>query len=145
MQLDYYDPVIPEEYLNQTEPKAESTEHYNEYAELFERLDKSEFRSKFKLDDKDIQMIKEKGMDVIRSHAVDFMQKRLAPAVIPNDVKQTPMRGHPVFKAQHATACCCRGCLYKWHHIPAGVELTQEQQGYVVNVLMEWIGKKYHQ
>lgn len=90
-------------------------------------------------------MINEKGMDVIRSHAVDFVQKSLAPAVIPNDGKQTPMRGHPVFKAQHATVCCCRGCLYKWHHIPAGVELTEEQQGYVVNVLMEWIWKKYHQ
>lgn len=144
-QFEYYEPVIPEEYLHPIEPKAEPTEHYNEYAELFGRLDKSEFRSKFKLDDKDIQMINEKGMDVIRSHAVDFVQKRLAPAVIPNDRKQTPMRGHPVFKAQHATACCCRGCLSKWHHIPAGVELTQEQQEYVVNVLMEWIGKKYHQ
>ena len=121
--------------------QGEPTEHYNEYSELFGRLDKSEFRSKFKLDDKDIHVINEKGMGVIRLHAVDFVQKRLAPEVIPNDGKQTPMRGHPVFKAHHATACCCRGCLYKWHHIPAGVELTQEQQEYVVNVLMEWIWK----
>lgn len=121
------------------------TEQQREYDALFNRLALSDFRSRFKLDEKDIQMINEKGMDVIRSHAVDFVQKRLAPAVIPNDRKQTPMRGHPVFKAQHATACCCRGCLSKWHHIPAGVELTQEQQEYVVNVLMEWIGKKYHQ
>lgn len=88
-------------------------------------------------------MINEKGMDVIRSYAVDFVQKRFAPAVIFNDGKQTPMRGHPVFEAQHATAFCCSGCLYKWHHIPVGVELTKEQQEYVVNVLMEWIGKKY--
>lgn len=119
------------------------TEQQREYDTLFNRLALSDFRSRFRLDEKDIQMINEKGMDVIRSHAVDFVQKRLAPAVIPNDGKQTPMRGHPVFKAQHATACCCRGCLYKWHHIPAGVELTKEQQEYVVNVLMEWIGKKY--
>lgn len=118
------------------------TEQQREYDALFNRLALSDFRSRFKLDDKDIQMINEKGIDVIRSHAVDFVQKRLAPAVIPNDGKQTPMRGHPVFKAQHATACCCRGCLSKWHHIPAGVELTKEQQEYVVNVLMEWIGKK---
>jgi hypothetical protein len=34
------------------------------------------------------------------------------------------MRGHPVFIAQHATATCCRGCLAKWHDIPAGRALT---------------------
>lgn len=117
------------------------TEQQREFDTLFNRLALSDFRSRFRLDEKDIQMINEKGIDVIRSHAVDFVHKRLAPAVIPNDGKQTPMRGHPVFKAQHATACCCRGCLSKWHHIPAGVELTREQQEYVVNVLMEWIGK----
>lgn len=38
----------------------------------------------------------EKGLPTIRKHAEDFVAKRLAPAVIPNDGKQTPMRGHPV-------------------------------------------------
>ena len=28
-----------------------------------------------------------------------FIAKRIAPADIPNDGKQTPMRGHPVFTA----------------------------------------------
>lgn len=45
-------------------------------------------------------------------HARDFISKRI-PAVILNDGKQTPMKNHPVFIAQHATASCCRGCLYK--------------------------------
>lgn len=40
--------------------------------------------------------------------------------------------GISVFIAQHATACCCRGCLYKWHGIPVGRELTAEEQKYVV-------------
>ena len=109
---------------------------------LFNRLANSEFRSRFKLDDKDRQMISDKGMDVIREHAADFVSKRLAPAYIPNDGKQTPMRGHPAFKAQHATACCCRGCLEKWHGIKAGTELTEEQQAQVVDILMEWIRRK---
>ena len=63
---------------------------------------------------------------------------------IPNDGKQTPMRGHPVFVAQHATATCCRGCLEKWHCIPKGRELTEAEQEYVVNVIMEWIGREIH-
>ena len=52
------------------------------------------------------------------------------------------MRGHPVFIAQHATACCCRKCLEKWHRIPAGRELSAAEQRYVVAVLMAWIGRQ---
>ena len=94
--------------------------------DLFARLAKSDFRSRFHLTKKDKEYISQKGLPTIRRHAEDFIAKRLAPAVIPNDGKQTPMRGHPVFLAQHATGCCCRGCFYKWHHIPAGRELTEQ-------------------
>lgn len=110
--------------------------------DLFARLAKSDFRSRFHLTKKDKEYIAEKGLPTIRRHAEDFIAKRLAPAVIPNDGKQTPMRGHPVFLAQHATGCCCRGCFYKWHHIPAGRELTKEEQQYAVAVLMAWIEKQ---
>jgi hypothetical protein len=106
---------------------------------LFARLAKSDFRSRFHLTKKDKEYIAQKGLPTIRRHAEDFIAKRLAPAVIPNDGKQTPMRGHPVFLAQHATGCCCRGCFYKWHHIPTGRELTKEEQQYAVAVLMAWI------
>ncbi len=109
---------------------------------LFDRLAQSKFRSSFSLKANDIAYVKEKGMDTIRSHARDFVSKRLAPAEPANDGKQTPMKGHPVFIAQHATATCCRGCLEKWHRIPKGAELTAEQQEYVVNVLMEWIRRQ---
>lgn len=110
--------------------------------DLFERLSKSDFRSKFHLSNKDKEYIEEKGLATIRKHAEDFVAKRLAPVYIPNDGKQTPMRGHPVFLAQHATGCCCRGCFAKWHHIPAGRQLTNEGQQYAVTVLMAWIEKQ---
>lgn len=109
---------------------------------LFDRLSKSDFRRRFRLKAQDEAYIRAKGIDTIRQHAADFVRKRLAPAVIPNDGKQTPMRGHPVFIAQHATACCCRGCFAKWHHIPAGRELTAAEQEYAVAVLMEWIRRQ---
>ena len=110
--------------------------------DLFERLSQSAFRSRFHLSKKDKEYIAEKGLATIRKHAEDFVAKRLAPAVIPNDGKQTPMRGHPVYIAQHATGCCCRGCFFKWHHIPAGRQLTEEEQQYAVAVLMTWIEKQ---
>ena len=112
------------------------------YAEILKRLKTSPFRAKFSLDNKDKEYISKKGMDTIESHARDFIKLRLAPAVIENDGKQTPMKGHPVFKAQHACACCCRGCLEKWHKIPKGTELTQKEKDYIVNILMEWIKRE---
>ena len=112
------------------------------YDKLFNALAKSTFRSRFKLKEKDKAYLNQKGFDTIRSHAKDFISKRLAPAEIPNDGKQTPMRGHPVFIAQHATATCCRGCLEKWHKIPKGRVLTEREQEYVVNVIMEWIKRQ---
>ena len=109
---------------------------------LFQRLSQSAFRSRFHLTAKERAYIEEKGMATIRRHAEDFVSKRLAPAAIPNDGKQTPMRGHPVFLAQHATGCCCRGCLSKWHHIQPGHQLSPEEQRYVVAVLMTWIRRQ---
>ncbi len=106
------------------------------------KLSQSDFRAKFRLTAADKKYIKEKGIDTIRKHAEDFIAKRLAPAEIPNHGRQTPMKGHPVFKAQHACACCCRGCLNKWYRVPFGVELTEDQQKRIVNLLMEWIRRQ---
>jgi exodeoxyribonuclease V alpha subunit len=110
--------------------------------EALRKLQASAFRAKFRLSEKDRAYIREKGMDTIRDHARDFVRLRLAPAQIPNDGKQTPMRGHPVFLAQHACACCCRGCLYKWYRIPPGRELTERQQEKIVKLLMAWIERQ---
>lgn len=110
--------------------------------EALKRLEKSDFRAKFRLTEKDKLYISEKGMDTIRKHAEDFVRTRLAPENIPNDGKQTPMRGHPVFVAQHACACCCRKCLNKWYKVPIGTPLTEKQQEKIVNLLMSWIENK---
>lgn len=109
---------------------------------LFYRLSKSKFRSRFHLTNKDKEYVQTKGIDVIRQHAFDFINERLRPCHLVNDGKQTPMRGHPVFIAQHATATCCRGCLFKWHHISQENDLTEEQVNYVVKVIMKWIEKE---
>ena len=106
---------------------------------LFARLQRSTFRSRFRLGAKERQYCIDKGPEIIDSHAADFIAGRLAPAQPKNDGKQTPMRGHPVFIAQHATATCCRGCLEKWHHIPQGLALSADQQRYIVGVIHHWL------
>ena len=113
-----------------------------DHTQLFERLAQSAFRSRFRLSAADRAYIQSRGLATIRQHAATFVAQRLAPAVIANDGRQTPMRGHPVFVAQHATGCCCRGCLYRWYHIAPGHQLSQAEQQYVVSVLMAWIERQ---
>ncbi len=109
---------------------------------LFQRLGQSEFRSSFSLKSNDRNYVREKGMDTVRKHAQDFIAKRLSSAAPANDGRQTPMRGHPVFVAQHATATCCRGCLAKWHGIAEGEALSESEQEYLADVIMEWIRRQ---
>lgn len=106
-------------------------------------LSTSKFRSGFHLRKYMIEYIDDKGMNVILRHAYDFVSVKLKPSFPKNDGKQTPMKGHPVFIAQHACACCCRGCLEKWHHIEKGRELTDHEVNYIVSLLMEWIKREY--
>ncbi|MGM9942322.1 MAG: DUF4186 domain-containing protein [Bulleidia sp.] len=110
--------------------------------QALEKLARSKFRSSFHLNQQQKDYIREKGMDIMESHARDFVRQRLAPADIPNDGKQTPMKGHPVFIAQHATACCCRGCLNKWYKVQKNVALTPVQQEKIVRLIMAWIEKE---
>ena len=106
--------------------------------ELFSALGHSRFRSQFRLSGKEAEYFKQKGMATILEHARDFVMRRLAEANPVNDGKQTPMRNHPVFIAQHATGTCCRKCLEKWHYIPKGKSLTEEQIDYIIEVLKRW-------
>jgi len=107
--------------------------------DIFSSLNKSKFRSSFRLKGRELEYFKSNGIDEILSHARDFINTRLTPADIPNDGKQTPFRNHPVFIAQHATATCCRGCLQKWHGIEKGKRLSNEEVDHVITVIEKWL------
>jgi hypothetical protein len=105
-------------------------------------LKRSKFRSKFKLSQKDREYITAKGLETIKEHTFQFVNTRIAPDFPKNDGKQTPMRGHPVFIAQHATATCCRGCISKWHGIEKGRALNVEEVDFVMALIMGWIERQ---
>ena len=109
--------------------------------ELFAALARSTFRSRFRLGPKETSYLNEKTLAVVLEHGKRFVVERLADAQPKNDGKQTPMRGHPIFIAQHATATCCRGCLAKWHRIPQGQPLTPEEIDYIIAVFERWLQK----
>ncbi len=103
------------------------------------KLHQSKFRSSFKLTKKDKNYLNDKGFSTIEEHAYNFIRTRLSPAFLPNDGKQTPFKGHPVFIAQHATATCCRQCLYKWHKIPPNRNLLPKEERFIVALILEWL------
>ncbi len=102
-------------------------------------LQHSPFRSGFKLSRQDLPFINKKSVEIIRSHAFDFVTSRVAPRYPKNDGKQTPMKNHPVFIAQHATATCCRNCIQKWYGIKKGNALTDPEIHFIINLIMQWI------
>jgi Domain of unknown function (DUF4186) len=122
-----------DESVSASEPKLD---------EVFAALAASPFRQRFRLRGKELEYLRRKGLPVVLEHAADFVEKRLAPASPARDGKQTPMRYHPVFIAQHATATCCRGCLQKWHAIPKGRALEATEKAYVVEVIKTWLARE---
>ena len=107
-----------------------------------ERLAQQPFRARFALRGRERALAETRGPDVIRTHAEQLIRERVAPAQPRKDGKQTPYKGHPVFVAQHATATCCRTCLSKWHDIDKGLDLSDEQIAYVVDVIHRWIARQ---
>ena len=110
-----------------------------DYDQILSALRRSSFRSGFKLAKRYQIYVQEKGLETIRRHAADFIQSRIAPAFPKNDGKQTPMKNHPVFIAQHATGTCCRGCLEKWYGIEKGRALTGAEIDFVIELIMQWV------
>ncbi|MEV6279928.1 DUF4186 domain-containing protein [Nocardia sp. NPDC051832] len=108
-----------------------------------QRIGQHRFRASFRLRGRDRAVVDLRGIAMVRKHAVDLIDRRLAPAEPHNDGRQTPYRGHPVFVAQHATATCCRTCLARWHDIPAGRALDDAERAYVVEAICRWITAQY--
>lgn len=90
-----------------------------------------------------ITYINQNGWNKIENHCRDFIEKRISTYSMEKDGKQTPMKGHPVFVAQHATGTCCRGCLEKWHHIPKNRVLTEREKKFITALIMEWLIREY--
>ena len=114
---------------------------YVQINRLLDGLEKTKFRGSFHLNKKMRDYVIDKGMDVIRKHAYDFVNNRIKIRPV-NDGKQTPMKGHPVFIAQHATGTCCRGCLERIHKISKNKELNSDEIDYIVLVLIMWIKRE---
>jgi hypothetical protein len=107
--------------------------------EAFRILAASSFRRKFRLQGRELAYLQTWGLPHVLKQARELIRKRVAPAEIANDGRQTPWRNHPVFVAQHATGTCCRGCLEKTYGIAKGHALTDEELAHVLAAIERWL------
>jgi hypothetical protein len=107
------------------------------HTDPFLRLRTSHFRRSFFLTEEEKNIVYEHGFEHIREMAYRVVKERLSMPT--SDGSQTPYRGHPVFKAQHATATCCRRCLFKWHRVPRHRHLEGHEVEFIVDMIMRWI------
>lgn len=111
----------------------------SQFDELFARFQRSAFRRKVRLFDREQAYLQRWGLAKVMKDGRKLILERLAPAQPHNDGKQTPWRNHPIFIAQHATATCCRGCLEKWHGLRKGQPLDPSEVDYVLAVIERWL------
>lgn len=110
---------------------------------ILKRLERSRFRNSFKLGDKDRAYVRQRGIAKIRQHALEFIEQRIK-VRLKNDGRQTPLSGHPVFKAMHGTATCCRNCLKRWHGVDKDKALNDRELDYFTELIVEWIKKEFY-
>jgi hypothetical protein len=111
----------------------------NEWDELKKKLIAAGRFEQFSLGDAEREYVTSRGTEILRLHAADFINKRIAPASPKNDGRQTPTKGHPVFIAQHATGCNDRNSLQEFYDIPKGIALSDDQVEMVVDVILHWV------
>ena len=99
------------------------------------------------IDIKAVNHAKRKG----RTELISYVQKRILSSigiVYPQpdgkhrpfrDGFQTPYSGNIVYYAQHATACCCRKCVFRWHGIDQHRDLTIDEINYFTKLIMYYI------
>ena len=110
-----------------------------EIASIRAKLDRDERSTKFTLGEAEVEYIQSRGIDILRLHATDFIQKRIAPAEPKNDGHQTPTKGHPVFIAQHACGCNDRDAVETFFSLKKGKQLSEKEVTLIVDVLISWM------
>ncbi len=114
----------------------------SDWRKLLEKVAKCDYRAEIDLGAEDIEYINSRGFDMMIKHAQDFVERRLGPARPRNEGKQTPLKGHPLFLAQHATGSDSRRALSEYHGIAEGKELSRQQIDYVTDVVLRWLEER---
>lgn len=84
------------------------------------------------------------GRVEMKKRVQDRLKYSIGPAHLFRDGVQTPLLkdGDPIHYAQHATATCCRKCVFCWHGIPEGRDLKSDELRYLENIVWRYLDEK---
>lgn len=128
-------------YKNSIQPSMVSETPAAYEGNLWKRLSQSKFRSSFTLKANDRHYVIEKV----------WIQCEAMPQILSVTGWHLQSRKRRKTDANERSSCIYRATRYryllpqlsgKWHHIPKGRELTETEQKYVVDVIMEWIKRQ---
>ncbi len=95
-----------------------------------------------KFDQKALASAQKKGREAL----FESIRRRLEQSVTMEkpfrDGTQTPFEENVIYYAQHATATCCRKCLYIWHGIEFDRELAADETDYCVNLISAYLKRR---
>jgi hypothetical protein len=91
--------------------------------------------------EKALNYAKRKGLLGLQEAAELRLRKYVGPprAELFRDGTQTPKVGNAIHYAQHATATCCRKCIEAWHGIERELPLTDQELGYMTELVMHYL------
>jgi len=100
-------------------------------------------KSKPRLNDQDVELIRELGIKEVKSQAREMVIEKLQEPGEENKEK-VPKAGNPAYKAMHACRCSSRRKLSMAHKIPKEKALSERDIDSIVNLLTRWIAREYN-
>jgi hypothetical protein len=94
-----------------------------------------------RLDENDIRLIKEQGIDQVKENARRIVEEKLKESEADPKI---PTAGNPVYKAMHACNCTSRDQIFMSHRVRPEKELTDSQIESVVNLLIRWVVREHN-
>jgi hypothetical protein len=111
------------------------------FAELGRELIRDRFLSA-PIDEKGRRQIGREGVEGLRARVAQHLWARIGPKPNMWDGRQTPMAGSILNLAQHATATCCRKCLYYWYGIPRDRALDDREKDFCERIVLAYLDRR---
>jgi hypothetical protein len=112
---------------------------------IFAQLGRELIRDRFlnaPIDEKGRHEIHKHGVDGLRARVAQHLLSRIGPTPNMWDGRQTPMEGSVLNLAQHATATCCRKCLYYWYGVPRNRPLDDRELDFCENMVLAYLERR---
>lgn len=94
------------------------------------------------VDAKARRQLRKLGLGGVRARARQHLASRIGGASGGWDGRQTPKGESVLNLAQHATATCCRKCLYYWYDIPRERALREDELDFCETMIQSYLDRR---